>query len=54
VAYYLTFFFILGLFVLLLFTINKIKVARHLGKNLPKRNLFYAFVAKVFMKDLPD
>jgi predicted RND superfamily exporter protein len=54
VAYYFAFFFLLIVVVFLLYTIQKIKVARHFGKKLPKRNLYYAFVAKVFMKDLPD
>ncbi|MAZ72901.1 MAG: hypothetical protein CMC70_07115 [Flavobacteriaceae bacterium] len=54
VAYYIIFFIIISLLVLVIYTVQKIHTARHRGKNLPKKNLYYAFVAKVFMKDLPD
>ena len=35
-------------------TIGKIKRARQAGKKLSKRNLYYAMVTKLFVKDLPD
>jgi len=54
VGYYLAFFIFIALAVLVIYTIQRIRLARHRGKNLPKRNLFYALIAKIFMKDLPD
>ncbi|MEL6811085.1 MAG: hypothetical protein AAFP76_07105 [Bacteroidota bacterium] len=35
-------------------TVEKIKRARAVGKKLHKKNGYYAFVAKFFVKDLPD
>jgi len=53
-----TYFFIVIIFIFLvavvLFTVRRIRLARHRGKRLPQKNLYYAMVAKLFMKDLPD
>ncbi len=39
---------------LVLYTVGKIKKAREVGTKLSKRNRYYALVAKLFVKDLPD
>ncbi len=38
----------------ILFSVERIKNARALGKKVYKRNLYYAVIAKLFIKDLPD
>ena len=52
-------FFVLGILLafgglLVLYTVGKIKKARQVGKKLSKRNRYYALVAKLFVRDLPD
>ena len=35
-------------------SIGRIKRARELGRKLHKRNLYYALVTRIFVRDLPD
>ena len=52
-------FFVLGIVLalgglLVFYTVGKIKKARQVGKKLSKRNCYYALIAKIFVRDLPD
>ena len=43
------------LLILIVFqSVIKIKRARQVGEKLTKRNFYYAIVAKLFVRDLPD
>lgn len=45
---------IIGILVaVIILVVNKIKMARLMGKKLEKKNAFYKIVANIFLKDLP-